>query len=383
MLALKFFYIVFLLVLSCCGNNEQARRDSIKTLQSENKINKTQSPYHDNKKKLTPLKPNSTTTILALIAPEGYIHASGFNRWNELPKTHGRVHLFAHDANHLQKLDGIKHQVAKKDLADELGRQLLEITSENLIIFIPGHGDYHGNICYTSRNICDVTEDVLLDALKHYVKQNKKNTLKHLLVVPLSCYNKKIMERFLTKLDDVTWPFHISVLLQKFDYSCGSQSVAQSLFEQEITLWGKAKHKDLDSFLKITTLDQLVELINSMVVNDVQAFEKLLAFELRHYKAAPPIDLDDFGFDVLLSTESFSVQEETLDFPNQRSVESLLQQLLFPDRFYPHIKSLHFYLATNTDNKDLVINGDVSTIINFPDVTQKAFLINVRLSRKI
>lgn len=301
--------------------------------------------------------------VLAIVGNDSYPDPQSFNRWNYLEKSKHQVHVFAPHQDVIASFEGSKHVVASDKLGHELATALAN-APERAVIFFEGHGAPNGNWCYTSEHVCDVTEDVLIDALK-----GARNKLKHVLIIPASCFNKVIMDRFAKKLEQHEWPFAISYLSQTHDHKCGTQSVAENLMNNLSLPLQNLTEPQIDKFLTLSTLNEMVEFHNSLLKKSI-AFIPELTFKLRHHKNAADPKLSDFGFDVMLAHELFAVPVAKSFFPQGRSVQSVLQEHGVAERFNPYIKQLQFTFADHSQ-KSIEINGDVSKIINEPHMAGK------------
>lgn len=301
--------------------------------------------------------PDEKVAVLAIIGPSNFtVDPLPFNRWNSLDKSKEQVHLFSHDKNNLDRLEGIQHVVASNKLGHELAATLAN-TPERAVIFFAGHGAQNGNWCYTSEAVCDVTEDALIEALK-----GARHKLKHVLIIPTSCFNKVIMDRFAKKLEQHEWPFAISYLSQTHDYKCGTQSVAENLMNNFYLPLQKLPEPQIDKFLALSTLDEMMEFHNSLITSTNPAFIKELNFKLHHHKNASDPKLSEFGFDVMLAQELFSVSVAK-SLPQGMNVQSVLKEHGLAERFNPYVKQLWFTFA-DLSQKFIDINGDMAKIIN-------------------
>jgi hypothetical protein len=313
---------------------------------------------------------NGKVAIFAVVGEAAFmLDSQDFNRWNHLEKSSNQVHLFAEHGDLLASLEGSKHVVSGDKLAHELA-SALPADTERLVIFFATHGAVNGNWCYKSTELCDVTEDVLLDALKRYAKQTLL-ALKHVLIIPTSCFNKVIMDRFAKKLDEHAWPFAISYLVQVHDNKCGTQSVSDSLLNNLVVPLDVLTKSQLDQFLALSTVGELVNFQNVLVTSTVKAHERDLHFELRHHGELGDIKLEDFGFDLRLLQGLYSGHlSPPKTFPQGRSVQSVLQEYGLLEQYYPHIKGLISIFA-DYSKKVIDVDGDVALIINDPSMASK------------
>ncbi|HXW53525.1 MAG TPA: hypothetical protein VEL47_05430, partial [Myxococcota bacterium] len=319
------------------------------------------------------------------IEGSGALTHPGFNRWNTLEKTKGLVHLFAHDEAEIRSFSGIKHIVAEDRLANEFGKTLTTINPKKLIIFLSGHGAPSGNFCYVSQTRCNVTADVLVDALREYAKGHDLH-LQQVLVVPTSCYNKLLMDNFAQLLKSHSWPFAISFISQKNETKCQQTSPGESLLENEIIPDKKLTDHELNEFLNLTTVEQLINFQNALIL---PGFKKYLEYQVRYNQMPKPIELSDFGFDIRIVQHLFSSGGNVaMLFPNGRSVKTLLEELTLPGHIQSKAQTLSFQMEEgNPDGtpktRDIAVNGNTSLIIDEPDMQDKPVgRISVILSRE-
>jgi len=324
--------------------------------------------------------------VFNIEGPASYSNLPNFNRWDTLPKTKGRVHLFANDEKTLHGFSGVRHIVSRHQLASELSETLAKVNPERLIIFLSGHGAPTGNFCYESQASCHLTADVLVDALNNYTNK-KAPYLQHVLVIPGSCYNKLLMDPFAELIKSKSFPFAITFISQKTDESCGTQSPAESLFENQIIPFHKLTDKQLEEYLNLTTVEQLVNFQNELITSHVPTF-KLLEYQIRYSRSPSPTKLSEFGFDMRMWQQLYySRPPHTKAFPNGISVKVLLDELKLPAHIQSKVQILQFQMVESKPDggpniRKINVDGNASLIINESDLQGKFVLtIGVILSQ--
>lgn len=295
------------------------------------------------------------TLVFTIISFDAGIGSRHFNRWHdEIDKTKGNVHLFFDPSlrSRAEDVSGIKHPVEKGDLSAKMIDVVKNARATRLLIFIATHGASSGNFCYEHKNSCGLTEDFLVDTLNKI----PATTLKQVLIIPSSCFNKPIMDRFFAKTTTRKWPFSLSYLAQRYDHPSGTQSPADTLIENLLIPFESLGEDEIDRSLKITTIKEILDFNNALVEH--VAPEDLI-YDLHHVNSpSSPLLLSDFGFDLKLelivmknsSPQKYFSEETAGDFLNRTSL---------PEKFY-HL--VDYFTFSQPQRK----NGDPRSPIDVP-----------------
>lgn len=356
-------HIAILLVVQGCHQSNQPTLD--KKNQTVTGIQKITEPTVKDK---PVIKLGEDKTALVVIMGSGFFSASpSFNLWNSQSATKDNVYLLAEEEKTLQEFFGEKHIVPVKNLSQELSTILATIKAKNLLIFLASHGDDNGNLCYDSHNSCNVTEDVIINALHSYATQNKPS-LEQIIVIPFSCQNKLLMDSLAVKLGNFTWPFHISYMVQKNIGLCETLVDGNVFFHKivsHLNIKGLTENH-IDQFLKNKTLDQLIDFYNSLLLPN---FAQASSYTLHHHQQpAKPLYLKELGYNILLKYPLCT--EKMAEFPNHKPIEFFLEQCRLSRRFFPYVKYINFGFEQNI-KITIPVNGQTTTIINEPEVAQK------------
>ncbi len=314
---------------------------------------------------------NSKSVFAIIGAADFALRSERFNRWNTLVNN---VHVFAYENEFLASLQGQKHVTPIENLPATLIQALVKDDPQRLTMFLSSHGAKNGNLCYVHQNQCDLTEDVLIDMLIQHAKTQTK--LKHVLIIPLSCFNKIIMERFAEKLKRHTWPFSISYMLQTHNYECSTQSAADSLMNNMIIPFGRVTEEELDEFIALTTLEEFVDFHNRLATSKMSVLEPNLHFELRNHNEQSTIKLADFGFDMLI----FQRLRSKIPFPSG-SLADILTDLGLKEGFHPYVERLDISFENNT-RKIITVKEVKATVLDEPDLMGKPVINFAVILRK-
>lgn len=274
------------------------------------------------------------------------------NRWNEHPKNKGLVHIFSPPGENLTALKGHKHAVNGEQLGEEMAHVLANINANRLLIFIDAHGATNGNFCYESNNNCNLTEDPFIKLLKEQSKI-RPQPIKHVLLIPLSCHNKPIMDRFNSKIGDLRSVFEISYMAMKSNTTCATDNFADNLFGNKIdTIYFIPSDHEIEQFLQLKTLQEFLafntNLLEAMLAKDPELLPELLYV----LYASQPIKLEDFGFDIGFNVGLYFDPIKPRPFPYNKPLFETLKEFKLNQKFYKSIDSIKFDLE---DDKELRI----------------------------
>lgn len=312
-----------------------------------------------------PAEDNDKTAVFAILAPDVAFDSEKFNHWTTLKKTKGNVHVFADKANLpvFANLKGVKHSATREQLAEKMAETLAPLQVDRLIIFIYVHGASSGNWCYESQNQCHLTEDMLIDALKIQAKLEHQR-LKHVLIIPLSCFNKPTMDRFGTKTRDIRWPFAISYIRQKSTEACGTQSPGETLLENLYTPFELLTAPKISSFLSLNSVRSFVDFSN-----------RYTAFDFLKYDVISPVDivLSDFGFDLGVRIMLYENISPARSLPENTTMRQILEKSSLDKKFYNYVAEIEFRLEDYTQ-VNMKTNGDLSMIIKKDNINNKNYI---------
>jgi len=345
------FILTISLIASACGPTTSS------TISSTSKIPPKTSFIDDDK-----------TAIFVIAAPDSPINDRRFDLWNQTDKTKGKVHGFADPSakKEFEGLTSVKHFISAEHLAEEMTRVLEGIKVKRLLLFVSAHGAPSGNWCYENRRSCGLTEDVLIKLLK------APSNLDEVLIIPRSCFNKKIMDRFAIKAKAYSWPFNISFLVQKNEDSCTNLSIANALMINYIEY--RLKYDLIENIFATNNLSEVIALYSGEWKFSKDQFEIQKLNE-----DAPEIKLNDFGFNLGARTNLFFDTKNPLPFPLNKTAEEFLKNFSLAKKFYKNIEELWFYFDTDKegllDHLVININGDVSKTFNNPELKNKKILV--------
>lgn len=166
-------------------------------------------------------------------------------------------------------------------------------------------------------------------------------SLKHVLVVPGSCFSKAIMDKFAAYIKKRSWPFEISYLSQSMYGANSTGNAAETLFNSLIIPQNKVNDSHLDQFFSMTTLNEFIILNDSLI-------SRLLPLARIDLFSSSAIKLEDFGFDIGFFFR-IDVQQPRLKFPFKSSVEDVIKHFPVAKKFYPFIKEIRFGLQDFED----------------------------------
>lgn len=320
------------------------------------------------------------TAVFAIRAWDHAIDTNHFNRWAQLDKTKGFVHIFsAPDARQdvIESLTGIKHYISANKLSEEMSKVIAEINVSRLIITILTHGAPSGNWCYENQRSCNLTEDSLIESLKK-ANQNSR-VLKQVLIIPVTCYSKIIMDRFDNKTRNETFQFDLAYLKQADTSVSATFSAAYNLILNHINPFKKMEESDIETFLSLETVNDFLNFNNGV---SLSANSERYIYNLKHINRENPFNLADFGFDPLLRL-GLKSGKPLLPFPFGKTVAATIENMPLSRKYYENIASIYFIFEPS-GSLNLAINGNPSMVISnqeFKDI-KFGFLVAL-LSRRI
>jgi hypothetical protein len=298
------------------------------------------------------------TAVFALVAADAYINSVSFNKWQSLDKTKGYIHIFA-DVSARYKLDMLnahKHFVKADALVETMSEILAEILESSpvtrLIIFINTHGTPRGNWCYENMASCSLNESRIIELLA----RKKYPKLEHVLIVPLVCFNNIAMNKFASKINDLSWSFEISWLMQKNIDECLGHSAAHCLLDNMIVPFDSLTDSDFDNFISVETIEDFIIFNNNLIGEELGSF---LHYEIQHlYKRKADLKLSDFGFKLELETDIYYNPLAPVAIAPTALIKDALSGIIAP-RFYQNISSLKFYF-----DEDETIDKQLFVLVN-------------------
>jgi hypothetical protein len=310
----------------------------------------------------------------SLLKGSGAQWISNAEQWNN-ERAKSSVYIFVHPDN----------KSALKPFADvgiatyasgenSLRKEWVDIVAKNktkkkLLIFIQTHGDginaaSKGNFCYRNEHSCSLNEDILLEALQA-VSKIPNSDLKDVLIVPLSCYNKYITDRFEEKANKLSWSFNITFLSQAIKDECDIKAFAYFLkankFEFDNMLENKRDKFITDFFNIDDSLKEILDLVNpELTIYFSSEKSKKRKYEIRAItRPAKTIGLKDFGFG------DFKIQfnASCIDDPFDKNVEDWLKEFGIKSEGHRLQKMVFRVIKKDSDKFDdfiLKINGDLT-----------------------
>lgn len=309
-------------------------------------------------------KASDRPLVFELLEPSLALNAVNIlKRWNSKKYTNKGVHVFVHpeSAKALKQFDdaGITTHAANED---ELKNAWSDIMAKNkdrkkLIIFIKTHGDgisasSKGNFCYRNERSCTLDVDRLLKALQA-ISNMPNSSLKDVVVIPLSCFNKNIMDRFEEEAKKITWSFGLTVLSQAIKDECSSGAFAWSLEKKEFIINSQEHMNDkfIGTFFKAENLLDLISLYDPVFTGIPTNI-----YEIKHItKPENKLSLKDFGFHDLKLAFSFHCKFVDLSKP----LDTILKSLGVESEGR-RLSKISFI----SENTDIKINGNLSKIFD-------------------
>lgn len=290
-----------------------------------------------------------------------------FKLWNSKAITDNGVHVFVHPENKKELKPFTDEGIATHAVSeDELKNEWVNILAENkdrkkLIIFIKTHGDGFstsgkGNFCYRNEHSCLLDANKFLTALKA-ISNIKNSSLKDVFIVPLSCFNKNIMDRFEEEAKKIPWSFNLTVMSQALKDECEANAFAWTLEKQEFWFTREEMNDQfISKYFKAESVQDLIKLYDPVFVDAPAYIYKITNVT----KAKNKINLKEFGFNDLKISFRFHCWFVDLNKPlvsilKDRGVESEAKRLI----------QVNF--VSEASNADINIKGDLNKIFNKND----------------
>lgn len=323
-----------------------------------------------------PLK-EEKTLIFGVLASDLGVDLADFNRWATLKKTKDHVHIFARNPAPFTLFQGIKHQASEENLSEKMAEVLAKSTATRLVIFIATHGEASlGNWCLDNQFECALTEDSLIDMLNKHAEVSPQS-LREILVVPLSCYSKPIMDRFGAKIKERSWPFEVSYLAQSVNETNYPDSPAESLLQNLLVPYAAVNDAQLERFFSLTSINEFVSFNNSLMTPEA-------AKARMEIHSSSILSLGDFGFNlgIMLPFHRSAASQ----VPFERSVKEVLKSLPLGTKFYPFIDELRFRLEDiKHEDYSFKVEGDITKKIidsRYKNRIYKNFSVVLRINDK-
>lgn len=288
-------------------------------------------------------------------------------RWNSKEIGDNGVHVFVHpdNAQALKAFSGasIATHVAHEH---ELKDQWLDIIAKNknrnkLIIFIKTHGDTismvgRGNFCYRNEHSCTLDTQKLLEALRA-LSAMPNSSLKDVLVIPLSCNNKNIMDRFEKEAKKIAWSFNLTILSQANKDICTSNAFGWQLEEQKIML-NSSKHMNDQLVGSVFQAQDIPELLK--IYNKIFKLIPTATYEIKKItEAENQLGLEYWGLNNIKLVFRFHCKFLDLN----KSLGQMLKDLGI-EREASRLSELYFWSSSHKevkikiDNLDTIFNKD-------------------------